>query len=277
VYRADGTKVLDLTSAAVHGDIYGPRVIYSSGTGRVRLRDLSKPSSSTNPMTLQKARACNNCSGEVAVWGNTVAWTRKDAAIVVKTLPSGRNRYIKPIGFVNNLRLSEGVLSWQGSYSDDRMNIVDLRDPTSLPRVISLAKGTVDDHLMAGVNNAGHLSVRALPIGRTAKYRPRLIGVLASSSFAPATETWAPQFDLSKAVSAPRLTLSRDGATVRVLTGTAADGSVRDLSWNGTATDGSPAPAGVYSWRLTGSAADGDGPLFDIDGTAVTGTVTLTR
>lgn len=277
VFAADGTKVLDLTSAAVHGDIYGPMVIYSSGTGRVRLRDLSKPSSASNPRTIQKARACNSCSGEVAVWGNTVAWTRKDAAIVVKTLPSGRNRVIKPIGYVHDLELSEGVLSWQGSWADDRMNIVDLRNPKSLPRVISLAKGTVDNHLMAGVNNAGNLSVRALPIGRTAKYRPRLIGAVAAASFAPASQAWAPQFDLSKPVNAPRLTISRAGATVRVLTGTAADGSVRDLSWNGLDADGNPAAAGAYSWRLTGNAADGDGPLFDVDGTSVTGTVTLTR
>ena len=280
VHRMDGTVALDLSAQAVHTDLYGASVIYSKADGSVRVRNLSQPTSASNPRSLAPARCDAGCASQVAIWGTTVAWSRLDSALVVRTLPATKVRVIKPLTNVFDLRLSEGVLSWHTS--EDSLNVVNLRAARSSPQAIALTGAEVDDHLVAGITGSGALSVQALPFGQSTAYRPRLIGGLGSAGFSPdgdgVRDVWVPQFDLSKPVSSVLIRISRGSEVVRTLTATALDGSVRDLAWTGRDEFGVAVPAGNYSWRLTAKAVDGNGTLTAVNGASpATGTITLTR
>jgi hypothetical protein len=172
--------------------------------------------------------------------------------------------------------MSEGIRSWQ-DYAG-HIWLLNLRSPDSTPVDSGLkGPGEVDDHLIAGLDDQGHVQVQALPFGQATSYQPRLIGTIAADSFTPGSGDWTPQFDTSKPLKHVQLTISHDGTVVRTLTGSAKTGSIRNLSWDGGTTAGTAAPAGDYTWRLTATARDGDGPLTDINGhSTITGTLTLT-
>jgi hypothetical protein len=282
VYRADGTLMLNLDHEwPGELDIFGPRVIYRTHDGSVRLRDLAAPLSASNPRLLMSARGCGwDCTGEVAIWGSTVAWVRKDGKVAIRTLP-GRAVRVVNTGPVLNLRLSAGAMSWNPTWHEYSTSLLDLSSARSRPVSVPLRASEVDDHLIAGLDVSDRLrmSVRELPFGRHARYRPRLIGVLAARSLTPdvpgSPGTWRPQFDLTKPVTSVRLRLFRDGVAVRTLTGTAPDGSIRNLVWDGRDSHGDTND-GVYTWRLTATAVDGEGTLTAADGhSPVTGTVTF--
>jgi hypothetical protein len=279
VHRVDGTVALDLTQA-VHTDLYGSSVIYSRADGSVRVRDLSRAVSAGNPRLLAAARCDAGCAGQVAIWGSTVAWTRKDTALLVRTLPATKVRVVKPLTNVFDLRLSEGVLSWHTA--DDALKVVNLRSARSSARTVALTGAEVDDHLVAGITDTGALAVQALPFGQATAYRPRLIGALGSSGFSPdgdgVRDLWVPQFDLSKPVGPILVTLTRNGDVVRTLTASGPDGSVRDVAWDGRNEFGIALPAGAYRWRLDAKARDGDGTLTAVNGVGpATGTLALSR
>jgi hypothetical protein len=285
VYGADGALMLDLgADQAPRLDVFGPLVIYSTANGRIRLRDLSKPASAKNPLLLADADCPSSCLASVAIWGNTVAWARPDGRVAVRTLASdgaltsARTRLVRT-GSMIGLRLGDGVMSWNNSIYDESITVLNLNSPHSSPQALRLRAAEVDDHLIAGLNLDLKAVVSRLPFGQRAKHRPRLIGVLAPAVFSPDDDpTWDPQIDVTKPVNTARLTLRRAGAVVRVLAGTGPDGSIRDISWDGQAADGTPAPAGVYTWRLTATANDHQGTLVAFDGTSpATGTVTLKR
>jgi hypothetical protein len=290
VFRADGTTamVLNLPLNPDHSDIFGSRVIYSSGSD-VTVQDVAQPATRTNPVVVGRIGTCDLdrvCAAAVAIRGSTVAWTALDGTIMIRILPSAAVRVVHPVGTVAGLRLSEGALTWftrgtgAAATPRNRYWLLDLRSPSSVPVAVpGLQRVSVDDHLLAGVGADGRLSVRALPFGLSTRYPPRLIGVLAPASFSPdGVTTWAPQVDVTKPVRQVALTLRRAGTVVRVLTGTGPDGSVRDLSWDGTDALGRPAPLGGYTWTLTAVGVDGEGFLTAADArSAVTGRLTVTR
>jgi hypothetical protein len=278
VYRADGALMLNLDSdPAPRLDVFGPLVIYSTDDGRVRLRDLSRPKTSKNPLLLADAHCSANCFAPVAIWGNTVAWARPDGLVAVRSLSSKKLRLVYT-GSMLGLRLGDGVMSWNNSIYDDDISVLNLNSAHSHPQALRLRAAEVDDHLVAGLNLNLTMVVSRLPFSQTVKHRPRLIGVLAPATFEAGSESWDPQIDVTKPVNRARLALSRSGTVVRTLAGTAPDGSIRDLSWDGKTSTGAPAPAGVYTWKLTARANDGQGTLVAADGSsAATGTVTLVR
>jgi hypothetical protein len=98
---------------------------------------------------------------------------------------------------------------------------------------------------------------------------PRLLGVLAPSSFA-AGKKWKPQFDLTKAVGAGTIQIKNAaGAVVRTLPTKASSlGSLRGITWNGRDAAGKKVPAGVYTWTLSVAASDGSGTAVPVDGAA---------
>ncbi len=63
--------------------------------------------------------------------------------------------------------------------------------------------------------------------------------------------------------------MDRTNSTIATLPGTAPDGSIRDLAWNGRTANGLKMAPGTYYWRLFGQAADGDGNLIGKFGGAV--------
>jgi hypothetical protein len=213
----------------------------------------------------------------VTIWGDRVAWLRSDRTIAVRNLASAAVRVVDPGGPVTGLRLSEGVLSWQGD--DGAFRVLDLRSPTSAPIVVpGLSRVVVDGPLLAGVTAAGAAEVRTLPFAARPGFPPRLIGILASARFrrsAPGTR-WSPQVDATAPVRQVRLSLSRGGRVIRVITGSGPDGSVRDLVWDGKDNKGRRVATGRYRWTMTALAVDGSGPLIGAPGRgAITGTVTV--
>jgi hypothetical protein len=280
VFRVDGLREADLRYRFVSAaDLFGPSVLFSTRHGQVQLFDVRRPLSASNPKIITGEGICDSlhvCAGAVAIWGETLAWLRLDGTIRVRSQLTGAERTIDPGRPVTGLRLSEGVLSWVEA---EGLRVLDLRSPASVPIAVSgLQKAVVDGGLIAGVQPGGAIRVQALPFAR--RYRPRLIGVLAPAGFSPdgdrKADTWSLQADFSTPVTGARLTLTRAGRVVRVLTGSGPDGSIRNLVWNGRTAAGKRAPAGTYRWRLTASgtagaalAPGGRGPI--------TGTVVLER
>jgi flagellar hook capping protein FlgD len=270
IYRVDGTLALDL-SADNNGlpALYGKTVVYQSG-GAVLVRDVEKPAAS--PTTLASTGVCDqngNCGDSLAAWYDTVAWERLDGTIVVHTLSTGRNRVVDPGGGGPwDLRLSDLAMSWR---TVDGSKVLDLRSRTSRPVTLAgLTNAAVDGHLVAGIDaESFRVVVRPLPFGSTRKTPVRLIGVLAPAAFTPGT-TWSPQLDLTEPATGVTVTIRSGTTVVRRLTGTAPDGSIRDLTWDGRNTAGARVAAGRYSYRLTATAADGEGAL-----TPVAGSVTV--
>jgi hypothetical protein len=161
--------------------------------------------------------------------------------------------------------------------------VLDLRTPGSEPvaltgyRLIEL-----DDHrFLAGRSSAQDVVVGRLPFH--APYAPRLIATIAATQFTPGgdgrADVWAPQFDTTKPLTGVALRIRGPGGrTIRTLTGTGPDGSIRDLRWDGRTGSGRPAPAGRYTWQLVARAADGEGALTAANGVRpVTGVLVLSR
>jgi hypothetical protein len=272
-------------------------VVYSTATGTVATFDAGSAGSVKKPLVLARKGVCSKktkkrsatCAGQVAIWGDTIAWSRLDGTIAVRTaspvLHATRNalQVVRPGGRFTGLRLSENVLSWRATSGTADAWSLDLATTGAVPVDLGpYASISVDDHLVARVDDAGRLSVSDLPFGRSAAYPPRLTGILAPGSFTPngdgKADTWAPQVDVSKPVAGVHLMITRDSVPVRTLDGTGLDGSVRDLTWDGTDDTGLPAPNGTYQWQLTADATDGGGGLLAAGGgSAVTGTVLVNR
>jgi hypothetical protein len=188
--------------------------------------------------------------------------------------------------------LSEGILTWRHAYdtetSDD--HVLDLTSPTSVPVALPGRSSllSVDDHLVArlvkSTPSAVSLQAEMMPLPFRPKYQPRLISRNAPLGFTPDgdghRDVWPADFDLTKPMRSVRLKIVDPAGTTTLATldGTAPDGSVRDISWNGLTGKGKQLPPGTYHWTLTGRASDGDGSLIAADGsTSVTGTIEINR
>lgn len=290
VYRPNGSLIFtrpgEGSIQSAHDDIFGNRLIYSladfgANTSTIWLRDLAKPKSRTNPLRVARQTCGASCPRRVAIWGDTVAWVHDARHIRVRNLSTGRSRTITTRGTVKELELGEGTLAWQAP--SDTTGLLDLTSSTSKPVILGGKATTVtlDDHRFARrVAGIGRVVVYRLPFG--GKYRPRLIGTLAPAGFTPngdgRADTWAPAFDTTKPLTGVTLRIKglKSGRTLRKLTGTGPDGSIRDLVWDGRSSAGHALRAGTYRWELTARAADGEGTLIPAHaGRTLTGTVRL--
>lgn len=292
VYRPDGSLLFTRPGAGsiqtARDDLFGNRLIYSladfrKNTNQVWISDLTKPRSSTNPQLRAVSPCGTGCPGRVAIWGNLIAFTMDNRHIQVQNLGTGRGRQITTSGPIQELELGEGVLAWQSpGYTTW---LLDLLTKNSKPVALG-GKGTtltLDDHWLARrVADTGRVVVYRMPF--TAKYHPRLIGTLAPAGFTPNgdgrpdADTWTPQFDTTKPLTGVTLRIkgAKSGRTLRTLTGTGPDGSIRDLTWDGRTGAGTRLAAGSYRWELTAQAADGEGELIPAhSGRTLTGTVRL--
>lgn len=266
---------------AVGADHYGSLVAYAA-RGDVWVLDVAKPRSTANPRRL--TTGCGDCGWQIAIWGTTVAWSRPDGSFAVGTIGSDAVRAVSGAGTLHSLRLGEGTLAW-GESTDTGITeyVLDLRTPDAEPvaltgyRLIEL-----DDHrFLARRSSALDVVVGRLPFH--APYAPRLIATIAATRFKPGgdgrADVWAPQFDTTKPLTGVALRIRGPGGrTIRTLTGTGPDGSIRDLRWDGRTGSGRPAPAGRYTWQLVARAADGEGTLTAANGVRpVTGVLVLSR
>ncbi|GAB3248107.1 hypothetical protein GCM10027456_20000 [Kineosporia babensis] len=294
VFKPNGDKVYEVRKsdyATGRAELFGSSIVYSIGpsydedTGayetRVWLDDVENP----DPQLLATYQGPCWRPPQVSIWGELVAWEDCDAEkIVVRNIRNDTERLIdNPFGSgfqVTDLQLSEGVLFWsnwvENAAEQYGGHLIDLNSPDA-QRVDLLGawyRFDLDDHLLTrALPGRDGAEVQRIPFAQ--QYRPRLIGKLAASRFTAGTQQWRPRFDVSKPMTDVRLLITdRNGATVKTLTGTAPDGSIRDIVWDGRDRTGRKMEPGTYHWRLLGQAADGDGSLIGkFGGSVVSGQV----
>jgi hypothetical protein len=290
VFRADGAAIY--TEPKKRGtsfggdDLFGSTVIFSRPRGDDRAEIWLDNAERPHPVKLATLAACE-VGTAVSIWGEQVAWAPlcEGSRITVRNLRTRSTRTVATHGsYLDQMQLSEGTLAWNESYQD---HLLDLTSPTStavtLPDYARMS--VVDDHRIARdvrtnpIHGTPNPQLRRLPFDP--KCAPRLIGWMGARGFTPNgnghADTWAPQFDVTKPLRTATLKITTlSGKTVRTLTGSAPDGSLRDLAWNGRSTKNAILPVGTYRWTLTGSADDGDGNLIARDGTTrITGTIEI--
>ncbi|WP_285600874.1 FlgD immunoglobulin-like domain containing protein [Kineosporia sp. NBRC 101731] len=296
VFRPNGDvayQIPDVEFKAGDRALFGSTLVYSleasfhqeTGTydSEIWVDDIENP----EPQQLDVQLNCGVGAPPVAVWGQTVAWGSCDqSTIAVRDLGTGQQRTVSVAdGAVYaglDIALGEGVLFWStrpGQTAGNGGHLLDLRTPGSEPVALPgiWDDAVLDDHLIAhGYGDRGEVEVQRLPF--TQPNRPRLIGTVASAGFTPGGEAlWRPRFDVSKPLTRVKLTVTgASGQTVRTLTGTSPDGSIRDLAWDGRDRQGRLQPAGSYRWTLTAGAADGEGAIMGKNGgNVVTGQVRI--
>jgi hypothetical protein len=104
------------------------------------------------------------------------------------------------------------------------------------------------------------------PVDGAGSTQPLVLGLSAPTTLKnkAATASWKLQLDATKALGTGTLTVKNKAGTVvrSIAVHATADGSIRDLSWNGRAEDDvTRVPAGTYTWELSVPAADGSGAL----------------
>ncbi|MBT0773294.1 hypothetical protein KIH74_30395 [Kineosporia sp. J2-2] len=293
VFRPDGEQIYtEPTPAGTTSgddDLFGPRIVYvrtdGAGASTIWVDDAERPA----PVELAAVDAgCDGSTPRVSVWGELVAWTTScGERAYVRNLVTGATREAAVGAAHGRLSLSEGTLSWSHD-GFAPVGVIDLTGTHLAPVVLpgGAAPAAVDDHRVARQVREfpWSLTVRTemSPLPFTRKLRPRLIAALGPLGFSPdgdgRGDVWAPQFDLTKPMRSVELTIQNPAGTKTVarIDGTAPDGSVRDLRWNGLSSKGMQLPGGTYRWTLSGRSADGDGTLIGRDGAAVvSGTIDL--
>jgi hypothetical protein len=291
VFHPDGehfyTEPVPAGTTSGRDDLFGSRVVYvrtgTDGQSQIWLDDAEHPS----PKLLASVPA--GCDGQqpwVSIWGELVAWSSSCGdQVSVADVRAGTTRIVPTNAQeLIGMSLSEGTLTWRTDSYYTVDHVLDLTSavsvPVALPEFSILA--SIDGHQVAREvlsGPGGDLAPQPelMPLPFTPKYAPRLIAVNAPLGFTPNGDghgdTWAPQFDVTKPLRSATLKIT-DYAGTKTLTqleGTAPDGSVRDLTWNGLSSKGVQLPAGTYRWSLTGRAEDGDGALIAADGSPTVG------
>ena len=289
VFRPDGERLYTEPAASGADDLFGAQVVYARSQGGTSTIWLDNAEHSAATSLATTTDACEGRRPQVSIWGESVAWSSSCGdQIFVRNLRTGVTRQVASgVGVLGGISLSEGTVAW----SDDVYRTVRVMDltvaasaPVLLPQYSSLF--AVDGHQIARLvsRTPGYSVTRPelTPLPFQPKYLPRLIAGYTPLGFSPngdgQGDTWKPQFDLTKPMRSVTLKITNAAGTrtVAQVDGTAADGSVRDLSWNGLSAKGAQQPTGLYRWTLTGRSADGDGTLINSDGTTtVSGTIEL--
>lgn len=288
VVRADG-RILVRAGVPALSSMFGSLLLSSDNTGKVTLLDVEAPRSATNPRVLRASRCVPEpnsfgCVAEVALGGDTAAWADNDtSSITVLDLRSGSTRSLSGQG--QFFAADVGVLAWAvPSGPGSTIRVLDTSSGSAAPvdlvtttsEVLDIA---LDDGLLAWRDEAGNARVSTLPFDHPR--RPRLLGVVGTALSPDGDgrgDTWTPKIDVTKPLGPVTLTIRKGTTVVRSLTGTAPDGSIRNIVWDGRDTAGALVADGPYTWTLTGDAADGDGGVRALDGVhAATGVVAVDR
>jgi hypothetical protein len=294
VYDPEGTAVYTeatpSSGTVVHDDLFGSEIVYSvrrddGQDNEIWVDDVEHPA----PKLFATEAPGPDCGGDapaVTIWAATLAWDGCNGeGVTVANYVTGSRRTIYATSgrtYGLSVTLGDGVLAWQ----DSGTNVVDLTSPDSAPVTLpgTALQIVLDDHRIArqlyDPSHAGDWDLQVLPF--TGKNRPRVIGTYAPLGFTPDgdghADVWKPQFDVTKPLRSAELTICdlATGKTLRTLAGTAPDGSIRDLSWDGRDKKGVALAVGTYRWTLTAKADDGDGALLGARGEpAVQGTIEI--
>lgn len=281
VQELGGSRRLHLPCMTVANyALFGSRVAYVTADNVLMVRDLARPTGATNPRQIGTA----DCSsGSVSMWGKHLVHSNRFAYSTIYNLETGESR--RGPDMLRHTVIDGAVVWQQTSGCPHKVLALDLTSAEASPVEIgdaACAPGqyAADDHLVAWQDaGSGSVKVAPLPFGQSTPHPPRLLGAVAPTVLAAKAPgglaPWHVAFDVTKPLSSWRVDLRNvTGTVVKSFTGTAPLGGIR-LDWDGRL--GSRwAPGGKYTWTLTGTAADGEGTLRNLDGQAVPLTGTLT-
>ncbi len=271
-YRtATATVVRDLDSGAVvrttsaaPGALWGATLWQSAGAGKVTATDVV---TGTVSRTLSLNTSCTPSSVQATARyvyvecgaGTDTAYVADLADGTVRALPTGSAPGLLGDGFV--VRVG----------ADRQVTLTDVTSATPATRVLGTARGTstgADWTVDAYGGQVAYVdadeNVHVVPTG----IATGALGVTDSSVPSSAhvvlddPRGWQPRWWISKPVSSWQLTIKNrtSGKTVGTLTGGEARGQIAP-SWDGwTGVTAVGVPDATYTWTLTASPADGQGP-----------------
>lgn len=282
VRRFDGVTYRTVRNPAIFGSL----VATIPDLGRtITVRDLAKPSST--PITVTLPAGPEYWSTDLLMWGDWIGLTyfggpdHDQVTALVRNYRTGESHTIS--GQVKALGDGYALIArYQPSHTedDDVRTAYVWKYRTGQSQVLPVQSGY--ELATDGVGQlawATETTIEVAKIQGVATTAPRLLGVLAPSSFKAGT-TWKPAIDTSKPLNAGTLEIrTSKGKLVRsVATQATASGSLRKATWNGRDAKGRKVAAGTYTWTLKASARDGSGTVTDVTGrAAATGTVKVKR
>lgn len=281
VSTTTGDALTDLVTGAVRKlpastNLFGRYAVWFNADGSVDRLDLTtgmslrvRAAGNANPCSLVVPCTTTAAKTSAKAWGDWVVW-RFDCEIKAHNVRTGTTLTLpcnKGTSVGNGLAVSK----------DNAVPASLLRqDLTTSPVTTStlatnVKKFSFDDRLVAYADGNNAISVTS--IGSSgAPGSARLLTAATPPAFSPngdgSGDTWNTELDFSKPLDSWSATITdATGAPVRHFTSTApaGTGTIR-ATWDGNDDTGAPVGDGVYTWNVTGTAADSDGPVVGDDG-----------
>jgi len=267
-----------LKSATIRG-LFGSLVLVrtSAPLGRYDVVDIATGDSVRVEVPLTYRRQGFDLAG---LWGDWAYGYTFDSSLVPYTLAfnyrTGKNykRYGLPVDYGDGFVLMKYADT--NADGDDVTSLEAWNPATGQAETIPDAdwdQVVTDGTSRIAYSTATELVLRDLTVVPTS--RARLLGALAPSTLNLVTQdrSWPLELDTTKPLDAGTLTITdAAGTVVRTLdTEASADGSLRDLAWDGRDEAGDDVPTGTYSWNLVAQASDGTGTVVGVDGLADVG------
>jgi hypothetical protein len=280
-------------SAALWGNYL---VTLDSQSGVITRKDLST-GQPTVIYTIPHA-AGDTMFGGLAVWGNTVGWSvyvcgnsgcnQTPTSGYLTVAPGAAPGTPTFIPASSAPVLSSGYIAYLADIPGPTLVALPLTggspiDVTTTPCDDSRGSDfSLDDSTVAWLDCATNSdsdngTAEAAPLPHVANPPWFLGDPQAPNTYDPSSGTWNADLVTSAALTDCNVVISQGSVTVKVLPCNAAGAALGEAtaSWNGTDNSGTPVPAGVYTWTLV--ASDADGSLLNYDGstTPVTGPIVV--
>jgi hypothetical protein len=272
-------------------NIWGNYAAWLDGSGRVQREDLS--TGQTTTIHQISVPVGDSVFGDVALWGNTVAWsvclspsgggpcTASDGYLTVApgSTPGSPTSFSGEPG--TQLALSSGYLLYQtelgsaviahplaGGTDTEVTDALCGQEPYSVDGSTAawLECASVDD---------GSGAPEAAPLPHVANPPWFLGDPQAPTTYNTGAGTWDSDLVTSAALTSCNVVISLAGTMVRNLPCEATNMALGEAtaSWDGKDASAATVSPGIYTWTLAASNADGSLRNYDGSGTPVTGTI----
>lgn len=273
-------KVLDVTTGEVTSlsicrcpedpVVWGPLLVWMDGKDRMWVRDLTRPTSKSNPRVLMTQQRAGGYIWSPLVWGDWVSWTSRRGITVLNTRTAETFTVSGSHG-----QLADGTFAWDRSTASSanensfECDVIRLTGSDRSPIALGakVAGATVVEDKFAWTEMRYDMTspvvahIDELPFNATDV--PRALYLTPKRSFTPnGKRRYVVELDSTKALSSWAIEIrSSRGALIRRWTGGSLTAGVVKVGWDGTNGSGHRVAAGTYAVKVTGSAADGSGSL----------------